>query len=295
MDGSILGGKLSVSELTVETKFGILKVPVDQITSFMPGLGSHPEFQQRVNQLVNDLAADTFAERERAQQALMKLGPDIRAELERQAKTAEAEKLNRLQVIIEDFQNQALNDDDGPKTGGWIKEDVIVTPGFTVVGRITTPGFAINSPFGTLNLKMEDVRLAMREGVEKEDVRKNVAVTGVAFQTRQYTNTGVRVVKGDQVLITASGSISMTPWSGMSGPDGGNNFGQIQSPQGVIYGGTLVAKIGDGGPVIKVGSKATLTIDRPGVLMLGIASQSDYSSYQFPGEYQVKITVKAKK
>src|SRR5437762_2884612 len=49
MDGSLLTGKLSVSELAIDTKFGPLKVPVDQITGFMPGLHSHPKFQQQLD------------------------------------------------------------------------------------------------------------------------------------------------------------------------------------------------------------------------------------------------------
>src|SRR5204862_412881 len=120
MDGSIIAGKLSVADLAIETRFGSLKVPVEQIQSFMPGLGSHPDFQSKINQYVNDLAADTFADREKAQVALLKIGPDLRIELERQSKSAEAEKLNRLQVILDDFQNQAGNDDESPRTGGWV-------------------------------------------------------------------------------------------------------------------------------------------------------------------------------
>ena len=293
MDGSVLAGKLSVNDLTIETKYGTLKVPVDQIQSFMPGLGSHPAFQQKINEYVGDLSADTFSDREKAQQALLKIGPDIKSELERQLKGAEAEKANRLQVILDEFSSQAGGDDEPSKSPGWLKEDVIVTQGFTVVGRITTGSFSVSSQYGTLNLKLEDVRQAMREGQEKEDLRKNVAVTGMAFASRQYTTTNLRVAKGDQIVVTASGTLMMTPWGNnqQSTPDGASNFGQIASPQGVIFGGTLVGRIGEGGPMIKLGSKATIVADRPGVLQLGIASQGDYPSYNFPGEYQVKIRI----
>jgi len=43
--------------------------------SFAPGLQSHPQFQQALNGLVNDLGSDAFADREKAQQALMKSAP----------------------------------------------------------------------------------------------------------------------------------------------------------------------------------------------------------------------------
>src|SRR5262249_47471398 len=92
MDGAVVVGKLSVPDLAIDTKFGSLKVPVDQILSFAPGLNSHPQFQQALNGYIGDLAADAFADREKAQAALERLGPDIRTEVERQLKTAEAEK-----------------------------------------------------------------------------------------------------------------------------------------------------------------------------------------------------------
>jgi len=288
MDGSVLAGKLSVSDLAIDTKFGSLRVPVDQIQSFMPGLSSHPQFKQQIVDYVNDLGADLFADREKAQQALMKIGPDIRPELERMAKTAEAEKLNRLQKIIEDF--DTMNSDDDNKAMGWATDDVIVTPGFTVVGRITTPGFSVSSNYGTLNLKLEDIRNAAREVAGPEEIRKNFTVNGTAFSQRLYTNTSIKLSKGDQVIVTATGTLTMTPWGNnqVCTPDGGSNFGSVGAG---IMGGTLVGKIGDGGPMVKLGSKATFTADRAGVFQLGIASQGDYPSYNFPGEYQVKIRV----
>jgi len=293
MDGSILTGKLSVSEFSVDTKYGTLKVPVEQIQMMMPGLASHPSFQQEVNGYITDLGAEAFSDREKAQQALMKIGPDIRGELERQAKSADQEKLMRLQKILEDFDNQN-GDEDAVKSAGWVKEDVIVTPGFTVVGHITTSSFSINSSYGVLNVKLEDVRQASREAPGPEEIRKNISISGTAFAQRTFSNSNIKLAKGDQVFVTATGTLQMTPWGGnqQSTPDGASNFGTIQSGGGApIYGGTLIGKIGDGGPFIKLGSKATFTADRAGTLQLGIASQGEYSSYTFPGEYQVKIRV----
>ncbi len=290
MDGSLLAGKLSVTELGIDTKFGALKVPIDQITAFMPGLQSHPKFQQTVNGYINDLAADAFADREKAQQALVKLGPDIRGELERQLKGADNEKAIRLQKILEDFDSAAGDEVD--KTHAWLNDDVIITPGFTVVGHITTPGFSLAGNYGTLQIKMEDVREVRREGGEPEEIRKSFAINGTAIADRIYTNTGIKLAKGDQLIITAGGTIMMTPWGNnqTSTPDGSSNCGTVNSALG-IYTGTLIGRLGDAGPMIKVGSKLTWTADKPGVFFLGIACQSNYSGNSFPGAYDVKIRV----
>ena len=292
MDGSIVTGKLSVSDFTVETKFGTLKVPVDQITSFAPGLESHPQFAKALEGYISDLSADAFPDREKAQAALLKLGPDIKSELERQVKTAEAEKQMRLQKIIEDFDTQ-MGEDDSAKTHQWVNDDVIVTQGFTVVGRISTPGFAVVSPYGTLQLKFEDIREGHRDIQSgPEEINKNVTVAGTAISQRAMTGAGIRLNRGDQVTVTASGSITLTPWGDQAAtPDGNANLGMATIPNGMMI-GTLYAKVGESGTPVKVGSKATFTASAPGTLEFGVASPNgNYGSYQFPGEYQLKVHV----
>jgi len=292
MDGSVVTGKFSIAELAIDTKFGPLKVPIDQIQSFAPGLKSHPKFAQELADNVNNLAADAFNDREKAQGELTKVGPDIRTELERQLKTAEAEKQIRLQKIVEDFETEQP-EEEMDKTRQWVDDDVIVTPGFTVVGHITTPSFSVASSYGTLQLKLEDIRFARREASEPEEIHKNVTVSGTAITQHAFTNTAIRVERGDKIYITAGGTITLTPWgpNATATPDGTptGNLGVMQP--GNLQGGSLIGKIGDSSDPFHVGSKTTLTADRSGVLELGIAVGGDYSSYQFPGEFQVRIRV----
>lgn len=291
MDGSAVVGKLSVAELSIDTDFGTLKVPVDRIQAFAPGIRSHPDFEAKFNAALKDLSSEAFADRERAQETLLKIGPDLRRELERQLKTAEAEKQMRLQKILEEF--EAAEEEETPASTAWRPEDVIVTPSFTIVGRITTPSFAISSPYGTLQLKLADIREVRRDNAAPEEIRKSLAVNGNAAAQRNFVSSGIRLNKGDQVTITASGQISMTPFGNMqSGPDGGPNFG-MQQPEN-IPGGTLIARISSGsskGDVFKVGSKHAFTAPRAGSLEFSVAIPGDFGGNQFPGDYQVKIRV----
>jgi hypothetical protein len=288
MDGSLLNGKISVSEFTIDTHFGTLKVPIDQIQALTPGLQSHPQFQQNLTSLINDLGSDLFAVREKAQQALTKLGPEIRPELDRQTKGVDSEKASRLQKIIEDL--DALRDDDFNTSHDWARDDVIVTPGFTIVGHITTPGFSVAGSYGTLQIKIDDIREVRRDTPAPEDIRKSLAVPGASIAQHNFVNTGIKLNKGDQVTITASGSIVMTPFGGnrQSSPDGAPNIGG--NVQGMPL-GTLVARVGENPAFLKVGSKCTWTADKSGTFFLGIACPEEYSSYSFPGEYAVKIHV----
>jgi hypothetical protein len=276
MDGSVLAGKIGAQAIDVQTKYGTLKIPLSDVRSFTPGLASHTEFNEKLQQYITDLGADGFAEREKATEALRKMGPEIRPELEKALKTAETEKQARLTKLIEeiDQNKQGAGDDDA---GGdtWMRNDTIVTPEFTVSGQILTKTFDVTSNYGALTVKLGDIKAVKREG------------------QRNYENSNIRLSKGDVVQITATGSIVMQPWgsNSVSGPDGGNNYGMMQP--GNFPGGALIARINQNGPLFKVGSKYSFTADRPGVLMFGIAMQNDYSGsgYQFPGEYTVKIRV----
>jgi len=295
MDGSLVGGNLSVTDITVDTAFGPLKIPIDKIKSFSPGLDNHPEFEKKLADLISDLAADGFAAREKAQQALIKMGPEIRGELQHELKTAQAEKQTRLQKILEEFDSQQESDSDEPDPAAvavWTHDDVIVTDAFTVVGHITTPTFAVTNAYGTLQLKLSDIRQAKREAAEPEEIRKSVTVSGNVINQHTFETSGVRVNRGDQITITATGAITMTPWGNVQAtPDGGQNFGIVQP--GNIPGGALMAKIGSGS-TFKVGSKLTMTADKTGIISFSVAVPGNYSGNDFPGEYAVKLHVTRK-
>ncbi len=292
MDGSIVTGKISVPELAIDTQFGSLKVPFESIRAFTPGLSSHPEFTKKLGDLVNDLAADGFAERENAQRALVKLGPEIAPELRLQVKTAQAEKLTRLQKILDEFDSQHdANDEDAPTTSGeWTNDDVIVTNTFTIVGHITTPGFAVSNTYGTLQLKMDDIRRGQRDIDELQDIHKTITVSGNVISNNSFES-AIKVNRGDRISITATGTVTMSPWGGnaSTGPDGSPNYGSM----GSIPTGALIAKIGTGS-IFKAGSKYNFVADKAGMLEFGIAMPGNYSGNTFPGEYQVKIRITRK-
>ena len=230
MDGSVIAGKLSVNDLAIDTKFGSLKVPVEQIQSFMPGLGSHPDFQSKINQFISDLVPRLHRPRKGPGRP-----PENRPRSSHRARTS-SPKSSKAKAPTACKSSSRISrprptTKTGPDSGGWVKDDVIVTPGFTVVGHITTPGFAVNTNFGTLNLKMEDIRQGSRDVVQNEDLRKTVAVNGTAFATRQFTNTSLKVSKGDKSKSPQRAALSCA-WGGnqQSTPDGAQTSARCNPP-----------------------------------------------------------------
>jgi hypothetical protein len=273
----------------------MLNVPVANVRSFTPGLSSHPALAKQIAGWIEDLGSGTFNDREAAQQALLKLGPAIRAELERRHDDSDAERRTRVRAILSEFE-QAQDDADelGDKSTGtaaYIQDDTIATSEFTIVGRIVPQSFAVNSLYGPLTIKLTDIRSVDRDSQKKEELPTNFTVTGAHIVFNGTLNTGLRLEKGDSVTISASGSLVMTPWGNQTvGPDGSTNFGLFNNNRQIPV-GALVGKVGTGEDYFKVGSHHSFTADKTGVLHLGIAMRTEQAGNEFPGKYAVKIRV----
>ncbi len=294
LDGAVLTGDLAIKEFTVKTQFGDLKVPVTEVLGFTPGLDSHPKLNARLNELIQQLGSADFAEREAAQKELQGMGGAIRGELEKFAKDEDAERRTRVQALLDEM--TAMIDQEDPDMAGadkLIKEDTLITPQFTIVGRIQPESFSLNSSYGVLTVKLSDIRDARRDGGVEEEIRKTIDVQGQNLAMTNWKDSKIRLEKGDTVSITADGSITLSPWGSraMSTPEGAANYGTMQPGNFPL--GTLVGRIGDGQP-FKIGSKSNFTADRSGSLQLGMAMMPDYANNAFPGQYNVKIRVQKK-
>lgn len=294
MDGSVIAGKLSVKEIEIETKFGLLKVPIESLRSFTPGLASHPELGKQVYNLIDKLGSADYDERELAQKELTKMGEPVRPELEKHATDTDKERRERIKAILEEL-DEVRGDEEGEPRRDWlIPHDAVETTEFTAVGKIVTPQFTMASNYGPLTIKLSDVRRGERQFTKKSNVEKNLTIDSSNLVQREMKDTGIRVERGESVTITAEGTMGMTPWGNgvVSTPDGGGNFGWLVKNS--IPGGMLVATIGSNTQYLKVGSRATLRATKSGSLRLGVAMQHDYANQEFPGGYQVKVVLQRK-
>ncbi len=296
MDGAIVSGKLQMKELEVETDFGLLKIPVDSIRGFAPGLKSHAVARQKIKALIEKLGETEAEKREPAIEALLRLGPGVRAEVDRVVKAGGAEFQKKLKTGLDelDTELEQLEQDDSAEVPLALTEgDSVETPTFTAVGRIVPQTFVLASPYGDLKVKLSDIRRAKREVAEKSEIRKSIKVDGVNLVQHDFVDSGIRVQKGDKISVNADGTVVMTPWGteAKSTPDGAANYDWYVPEK--IPGGALVAKIGSG-EVIKVGAKHTYVAERSGMLRFAIAISEQYADQVFPGNYNVRIRVQPK-
>jgi hypothetical protein len=297
LDGSVISGDLSVSEIEVETSFGKLIVPIEKVRSFTPGLDSNPKQLADLEAKINNLASDDYKTREQAHKDLVAMGGKIVRELARFSDSENAEIKRHVSEIVKELEAAAEEaGEEGPVEQPWIRLDTIVTTDFTVIGKVSPAEFIIQSKYGPLNVKLADVRLAAREAGVKEPFRKTVTVEGTNIAQRGFKSTGVRVEAGDKIVVRADGNVIMSPWgsNAATGPDGAPNYGWYVPNQ--IPGGALVGRIGDKGQVFKVGRQSTFVAKSSGVLQLAIGVQPEYANegYQYPGQYSVKLRIDPK-
>lgn len=297
-DGTVIAGEMTIDQISVETEFGKLDVPLDKIRSITPGLASSPELAAKVNGLIEALGSDDYKSREQSHKDLQAMGLKVHRILEAYRNDENVERKRHIGEILKEFEEQVSHqdEDEEPMDRPLIVKDTVVTEDFTIVGKISPALFKVSSKYGPLNVGLADLKRADRPRNVKEAIRKIVQVPGDTLVQRSFKNSGIKVEAGDKITIKADGSIVMSPWGAdqSSGPDGGANFGWYVQNQ--IYGGALVAKIGDRGTVFKVGSKSTFVAKTSGTLQFAIAMQAQYSQqgYSYPGNYNLKVTVEGK-
>jgi hypothetical protein len=300
LDSSVISGDLSVNEITVETTFGNLVIPIAKIQSFTPGLDSNPKALAEIEELIKSLGGDDYKTREQAHKDLAAMGIKIQKELERFANDENAEIKRHVGEILKEIEEQSQEAEDFDEEGGgdrpWIRLDTVVTSEFTVVGKVTPKEFEIASKYGPLTVALADVQKGERDSGVREALKRNVTVEGNNIAQRSFKSTGVRVQAGDKIIVRAEGNVIMSPWgsNAATGPDGAPNYGWYVPNQ--IPGGSLVGRIGDKGQVFKVGRQSTFVAKTAGVLQLAIGVQAEYANegYSYPGQYTVKLRVEPK-
>ena len=304
-DGSMIVGEPTIDEIVMETEFGTLKIPVQRIRGFTPGLDSRTLLAEKIRSLIEELGADDYQTRELAHKEILRMGVAVRDELDQFSNDGNAERKRHVQAIQQQFARlEERHGDQAYQEGGeafassplWKRKDTVATDRFELLGKISPAKFTIRAKYGDVTVELADVVKADRGAEMQEVIRKRVVISGENVAQRGFKNSKLLLRRGDRVNIKADGQIRMTNWGGgklFSSPDGGDQFRWYVENE--IPGGTLIAKIGAGGKEFKVGSMHSFVAERSGTLRLALAMTDPYgkksSRTYFPGHYDVDIEV----
>jgi hypothetical protein len=298
-NGTTIRMVLADTPIEVQTPYGKLAVPTHDLKKIEFGVHLPDGLDRLIDQAVADLGNENFRVREAASVTLTKHGASALPALVEASKSTDLELSKRAKALVTKMHQDAQTAGKEFRTQAM---DTIVTPTFTVVGKILTPTLKAKAEYvGNMECSLVDLR-SLRSTETPNEV--NVTVDGrYAAQGQQEWVATEFVYDGrSKLAITATGTIDLFPQNG-----GGDQFvstpkGNFNGGAGIFIGGKggmgrqrvrpgmLIGRIGENGEPFPIGDNYEGTPGREGKLYLQVAS-SPWSN-ECSGSYQVKIQTK---
>lgn len=285
--GSRLVGRLEPAQWRVTVygktaKFGSLTIPVDEIRRIRFGRKADPDRFQQVRTLVDYLASADPDRRDFAHAKLAEMGGFAAPELQKQSREHEDPEVKRRAAEI-------LKELEIPEEEWLPDDDQVRTARFSIIGTVGEETIKINvAELGTVTLARKDV-IEIR--AYQSGQNHSLKVTGAHTHISLWLKTGIQVKGRAALRISAEGQIMFPNWNNMPmNPDGTANIGTVNvHPIGTVLYGTLIGRIGDSGPVFKIGRYYIGDAQGRGELQLAIAVQ--VRNQAATGEYKVRVQV----
>jgi hypothetical protein len=263
-DGSIVRMNIMQENLEVQTKYGKLMIPLEEVRRVEFGLHVPPDVNQQINQSIKRLASDVYKERDIASKDLVQVGHFAVPMLQKASHSHDQEVAYRAVSVIKQISERCA-----PELLKMREEDVITTAEFTVIGKITSQSIKAHSPhFGEVSLKLSELRtMHMRQQGGKMELMVDAAKHGSTLD--QWCDTGMTVDAGQRIVLSSEGNVDLWPQGPgqyLAAPRGYNTAGK----GGQFMAGALIAKVGENGKAFFVGERYEGTAPEEGRLYLMI-------------------------
>jgi len=284
-DRSKVAGLPQIEFLLVQTRYGALRIPRNELVRvrFVPRVDAG--VQQKVSALLAQLGSDDFDAREVAMDGIRKIGLPALPLIREAVNSSNEEVKTRAGLLVEELEElkekQGGAGDALPSLEG--TDDEIVTTRMTIKGRVEADRFTVGSRYGNLVIDVADIQTISFQSVgptsQKWDVDPKFQPPGNWYDTK------FDVEKGQKISLEASGIVTVNNYSVSCGPTGTrqwggtswNNFAQL----------SLVGKIGKKGKPFAVGANYRGKSAAKGRLYLAIVAFS-YNPTGAVGKYTVK-------
>lgn len=302
LNGSTVRMLLESEKIDIQTPYGQLSVPSRDIRGVEFGLHFPEGVAAKIEQAVKSLGGGDYRQRDQAGKTLLDLAPYSYPALYEASRAGDLEVSRRAKELVKQMQAKH------PKKDLKISsEDRLITPTFTIVGKILTPTIKAKAElFGQVELPVARMRTMRSLFGASFDVDVTIDATKYA-NVGQWMETEFQVDGRSTITITAKGVVDTWPQQNgqyMVGPNGlqERNLGvprmagfmagrKIAGPiQGQMYGGMLVGKIGEDGEPFIIGERYEGSPEAEGKLYLHIGP-SPWNSGS-TGSYEVKIARK---
>ncbi|MBI4602025.1 MAG: hypothetical protein HY721_08695 [Planctomycetes bacterium] len=285
-DGGKVTGEPRLDTLTVETRYGVLRVPVSDLSLVRFARRTDDDERKAIEREIERLDSEDFDVREDAMEALRRAGASARPLLRRALKTGSDEAKNRAELLlaeIRDEPREAGAEEDGLEPLARDDEDEVATHRFTVRGRVAEERFEVACRYGDLILEAKDLTGVVFHFQAK--ARGAFEVPATSTVPDSWHNTRLNLRSGQRITLTARGEVTVHNYNLTSGPEGTTRYSGSTFQSFPML--SLVGKIGRNGKPFLVGRELRAKASREGTLYLGVVPFR--RGYAATGSYQVKV------
>jgi hypothetical protein len=293
-NGSLVRMVLADAPVEVLTDYGKLSIPARDLKRVEFGVHLPEGLEKQLAQTVAELGSENFRVRETATTSLLKHGGLAIPSLLEAGKSTDIELSKRAKALLAKLQ-QALPKKEFRTSDG----DTIVTPKFTIVGKILTPTLKAETEyFGAVTLDLVKLR-KLRSTETPAELVLQLDAAKYGGQALQWLKTEFELDGRNKLVVAASGQVDLWPEGGgggfvgqyMSSPRGFGNapgFGRVGRQN--FLPGALIGKVGESGAPFLIGEAYDGSPSGEGALFLQIVP-SPWNN-EASGAYQVKISAK---
>ncbi len=301
-DGNVISGTAQLSNISLQTKWGKLDIPLKDISELVLGVNPETSAKDKIKALMIDLNNSTLDIRKKAYEDLIALPIGCIPVME--------------EIMASEENVAAMNDDYNADlalselksnygyTENTESEDVVVTSfGYRIGGNINLKNISLKTEYGNLEVpraKIKGVEVFFKSNDGSESTFILNANKNISGNTNGgWLKTSIYVKSGQKISITASGEVTLASLSGYKYKPGGqsssstgisdlgdSDYSSSSTTSYPSY-GNLVYKIGENGTMLKAGSMFKGTASTAGYIYISIY-ETVYNAAN-TGSYTVKI------
>jgi hypothetical protein len=309
-DGNIMTGTSELKDLTLQSAYGNINIPLKKSRVISFGLKTDASTQSKIKNFLNDFKSSTETVRENAYEKLMEIGasciPIISEYLDANPNLIEPVDYSASKVFSElSSANSSLEN--------MSENDIIdFDDNFKLGGNLNIQKIDLKTEFGMLNIpttKIKSIEIFVVEtnnGEQNYRLNANKHISGNT--PNGWLKTGIKVKVGQKLNITANGSVILASLSnGKYTADGikledvaevtdaATTDAVAATPVETSYDsyptyGQVVYKIGEDGEALKAGKRFNGSANKTGMLYLAIY-ETVYNAAN-SGSYNVKVKIK---
>ena len=264
-DGGVLRAVLQEKTIEVTTKYGEIKIPIEDVRTIDFGCRPPSDIQDRVANSIRELDAADYKARAEAFRTLQSLGRWAYPAL-LEAKDMDMEGTRRCHQLIskieEAFTKELLTTR---------RHDIVATTNMRFAGCLKNKSLR----FRVAAAAPIDVPVYVIGKLEIRAVQDNVYLPAATYRYTAdsptlWLPTTLEITAGDTLTTEATGLVDIypvEPGKHMVGPSGG----EALDPSSRWPGGALIARVGKEGEIFTLGNRSVRAIPASGKLFLSVA------------------------